>query len=129
MSKSLIYTANSNAQTVAVGNVANFGNTIRRYGCNCQNNSTALVANGCGYYDIDVNTTFTATAGTVTLSLYKDGAPIPGATASVTAAADTTYTITIPTAIRVKCCDSLITLVVSGVPVNFTNIAARMVKD
>lgn len=128
MSKSLIYTANTSAQTVAIGNSANFGTTIRRYGCNCQNNSTAIVANGSGYYDIDINATFTAAAGTATLTLYKDGAPIPGASTTVTTAANTTYSVTIPTAIRVKCCDSLVTLVVSGVDVSFTNLTARMEK-
>lgn len=129
MSKSLIYTVNQNTQTVTAGNVANLGSTVRRYGCNCQNNSTALVADGSGYYNIDINASFTATAGTTTLALYKDGAPISGASTSLTTAADTSYTVTIPTAIRVRCCDSLITLVVTGTDVSFTNLSARMVKD
>ena len=53
--KSAIFTANTNAQTVAVGGMLALGSTIRRYGCNLNQNGNSITINGCddaGYYDV-----------------------------------------------------------------------------
>lgn len=129
MSKSAIYMANTNSQTVSAGGTVNFGNIIRRFGCNCQSNGSTPTVNGTGYYDIDTNITLTGTAGTVTLTLYQDGTPITGATQSATIVADTTYAFSLPAIVRQKCCcDSIITLVISGVATTVTNAAVEVEK-
>lgn len=90
MSKSIVYAANTNTQVVEAGNVINFGNVVRKYGCNCNLSVGNVEVRGSGYYDVDTNFTLASTAGTVTITLYKDGVAIPGATASFTAVVDTT---------------------------------------
>ena len=45
--KSAIFTANTNAQTVAVGGMLALGSTIRRYGCNLNQNGNSITINGC----------------------------------------------------------------------------------
>ena len=83
MSKSLIQTANTSQQTVAVDSVISLGSVLRRFGCNCRLNGNAIEIEGEGYYTIDVDVTATPTvAGNVTVSVLKDGVAISGATAT-----------------------------------------------
>ena len=84
MSKSAIYVANPNTQNVAVGGLINLGTTYRRFGCNIKLVSqNAVQLDGPGYYDIDSNFTILPTAiGNVTVTAYKNGVAIPGATAT-----------------------------------------------
>ena len=52
--KSAIFTANTTAQTVAVGGTLSLGSIIRRYGCDLNLNGNSITVNGCndaGYYD------------------------------------------------------------------------------
>ena len=74
--KSAIFTANTNAQTVAVGGTLALGSTIRRYGCNLNQNGNSITINGCddaGYYDVKVSVTAAPTAaGTVTVALFRN---------------------------------------------------------
>lgn len=129
MSKSLIYMVNSNTQSITAGGTVNFGNIVRRYGCNCQSNGTTPTINGTGYYEVDANVTLTGAAGIVTLTLYKDGTAIPGASQSATLAANTLYAFNIPAIVREKCCcDSTITLVISGVATAVSNAAIEVEK-
>lgn len=127
--KSALYGANTASQAVAVGGAINFGNVIRRFGNNINLNGPNVTLSGAGYYDIDTNFTFTAAAGTATITLYKNGVPIPGATISRTTAADTIYTVSIPAIVREVCCaGSAITAVLSGVAGTFTDAAIVVEK-
>lgn len=131
MSNSIIYVVNSTTQTVAVNNAINFGTIVRRYG-NCINASGTIVdINSPGYYNIDTNFTVTPSAsGTLTITLYKDGTPIPGATASRTVASDLIYSLNIPTIVRHKCCcESSITAVVTGVATEISNASILVTKE
>lgn len=134
MSKSLIQTANVSQQTVAVGSVIALGSVLRRFGCNCRLNGSAIEIEGEGYYTIDCNITATPTAvGNVTVSVLKDGVVVPGATAtsSVSTAGNST-TLPIETTVRLGCkCDggsSLTLVLVSGVGV-INNVSVRVIKE
>lgn len=130
MSKALILASNTNAQAVANGGVVNFGNIVRRFG-NCLYMSGGnVVAKGEGYYPLFVTLSFTATAGTATIQIYKDGVEIPGAKVVITTVADTTFAITIPTAIRQRCCaESVIEVKINGVTANVVNASILMTKE
>ena len=99
MGKSLIYSSNATAQALASGSNINFGSVVRRYGQGLNISGGNLIAQGNGYYKVDTNVSFTATAGTAVLTLHKDGTAIPGATTTVTTVADTSYTVSIPAVI------------------------------
>ena len=63
---------------VAVDGVIPLGSLIRRYGCDVALNGNAVNITGTGYYDVDASVTVTSTAaGTVTITLYKDGVAVP----------------------------------------------------
>lgn len=128
--KSAVYAANTSAQSLAAGDTINFGNVVRRFGCNCNVSGGNAIVNGSGYYDLDADVTFTAGgAGTAVITLYKDGAAISGATASVTTVAETTYAVSIPAIIRqVCCCESTITAVITGVAATVLNAAISVEK-
>lgn len=113
----MVYAVNTDSQSVAVGNAISFGSTVRHLGSNCNVVGGKLLIEGTGFYGIDTNITFSASAaGTATINLYKDGVMIPGATASVTTIGDDVYSISIPAVIRQKCCcESSITAILTGV--------------
>lgn len=132
MSKSLIYMANTNAQALAIGGVVNFGSVVRRFGCNLKSTGTTPQTEGVGYYSIDTNITLTAAAaGTVTLTLFKDGVPITGAAQSATVVANSIYAFNVPAVIREQCCNktSIITLVVTGVATTVNNATIEVEKE
>lgn len=128
--KSALYAANTLPQALIIGGTVNFGAPVRRFGCNINLSGGNAVLNGAGYYDIDADLTFTAgAAGIVTVTLYKDGAPISGATASVTVAADSTYQVSVPAIVRLTCCcESTITAEITGVATTVTNAAIAVEK-
>lgn len=131
MSKALLYATNQTTQAAAAeGTTANFGSTVRKYGCNAYLAGGNATTRGCGYYAIDASVTFEATgAGTEVLQLYKDGVAIPGASASVTVAAADTVTLEVPTVTRSLCdCESTITAILSGAAGTITNAAVRVAK-
>lgn len=129
--KSLLYANNQNAQTVvAAGTAVNFGNVVRKYGCDI-NMSGGNPVIGPGYYSTDVNITFLAGAtGTETFQIYKNGVAVPGAEATITTADETTYSVTIPCIIRNCCpCGATITVVASGVAGTVTNASAKVERE
>ncbi len=131
MSKSVLYSANTASQTTtAAGTVINFGTVVRRYGCNAELSGGNAVVKGSGYYGVDISITFTASgAGTAVIQLLKDGTAVTGATASITTAESTTYTVYIPSVVRnVCCCESAISVVISGVAGAVTNAAIVVQK-
>ena len=110
--KSAIYAANTASQDVSANGVINFGSVVRRFGQNCNLSGGNVVVDGSGYYDVDVNINFLGSAtDTATFTVFKDGTAIPGASATVTTAASTAGTVTIPAVIReICCCESTITV-------------------
>lgn len=127
--KSALYAANTNTQTLAVGDTLSFGTPVRRFGCNTNISGGNVTLNGAGYYSINTNINFTAAAGTATITLYKDGAAIPGATVNRTTVANTEFQVNIPAIVRLTCCcESTITAVVTGVATVIENAAITVEK-
>lgn len=127
--KSALYAAMQTPTAVAVDGVIPLGSLIRRYGCDVAINGNAVNITGAGYYDVDASVTVTpAAAGTVTVTLYKDGVAVPGATASETAAANGTVDLSIPALVRQVCCaaGSALTLVLTGAAATVNNVALRV---
>ena len=88
MSKSTIYTANTNSQDVTVNGTINLGSIIRRFGPCLNLSGSNVQVEGAGYYDIDSSFTVAPTAeGEVTITAFRNNVAIPGATATETAAA------------------------------------------
>lgn len=125
--KSAIYTVNSGAQSVTVGGTINLGSIIRRFGQCIDLNGTGISINDSGFYDVDVSVTAASTAaGTVTITLFRDGVSVPGATASATAsAAGDIVNLSIASIVRnfCTCSGSTLTLVLSGTSSSVTNVA------
>lgn len=125
--KSAIYAADPSntvlTLSTATGTVIQLGTTIRRFGCNAVLSGDGVLLNGQGYFDVDASVTFTPTAaGTYTVTLFKDGVAVPGATQTITAAAASTVSVNIPALVRNQCCDSTstLTLVVTSATVPAT---------
>lgn len=129
----LIYTANTTAQTVPVGGTVNFGGIKRRTGCALSMSGDTITMHKSGYYDVYVGITATPTViGTVTATLYQDGVPVSGATASATVAAtETAVSLAFPAVVRLcgECCTSNLTVVMSGVETVVNNIGMKVIKD
>ena len=128
--KSALYTANTGAQTVAVGGTINLGSIVRRFGKCVTLNGTGITIMEPGYYDVDVSVTAAPTAaGTVIVTMYKDGVAVPGATASATAAAaGDPVNLSISALIRhcCACSGTTLTLVLTGAAASVTNVAATV---
>lgn len=126
--KSAIYAANTAAQTTISGSTISFGSVVRRYG-RCLNLSGGnVVADESGYYDINTNFTFTASAaGNVTISLYEDGVLIPGAVQTATVTSASIYNLNVPAIVRKTCCcESSITAIITGVAGVINNAAIKV---
>lgn len=132
--KSVLYAAMQTPTAVAVGGVIPLGSLIRRYGCDVSLNGNAVNITGgnqsAGYYDVDASITVApAAVGTVTVTLFKDGVAVPGATASATAAAaDDALDLNITALVRQVCCaaGSALTLVLTGAAASVENVALRV---
>lgn len=133
MSKSLIYTANTAASAIAVGGTVPLGNIVRRYGCALNLSAAGILIKQPGYYDLNAVFNFIASAaGTVTVTAYQDGVAIPGATATVTAAAaNNEVSVPISAALRVLCNNpqSVLTFVATGQAVTNANTAVNVSKS
>lgn len=129
----LIYTANTTAQTVPVGGTVNLGGIKRRTGCALSMSGDTITMHKSGYYDVYVGITATPTViGTVTATLYQDGVPVSGATASATVATtETAVSLAFPAVVRLcgECCTSNLTIVMSGVETAVNNVAVKVIKD
>ena len=102
--KSLIYTALTSPTAVLADGIIPLGAIVRRYGCALAANGNGINVNEPGYYDIKASITVLPTvAGTITATVLADGVPIPGATATGTAAAaDDAVNLSIASVLR-KC--------------------------
>lgn len=125
-----IYTVNTGATATAGGSIP-LGSIIRRFGCNINLNGNGIIINGAGYYDFDiVLTALPAAAGAITATLMRDGVAVPGATATVTAAA-VGEAVTLPLTAMVRqfgnCAGSTYTVVLSAAA-TVSNIAVTVDK-
>lgn len=130
--KSGIYVVNTQTgQSIGIGSTYVHSTVIRRYGKYCQLGGNGVSIGNCqggaGYYDIDANVSVVATAtGNITATLYKDGAPVQGATATATAGAvGDVVTLPISALVRLNCdCDTAnLTIVIGGQAVTAQNLA------
>ena len=104
--KAGIYTANTTSQAVGANSALPLGSIIRRFGCAVDLNGTGVNLSEQGYYAVDGSITYTPTdAGLLTVQLMADGVAVPGASASVTAVAETTYNLSIVGMVR-RCCSA-----------------------
>lgn len=131
--KSVLYSAMQTPTAVAVDGVIPLGSLIRRYGCDLSLDGNAVNITGgnqsAGYYDVDASVTVApAAVGTVTVTLFKDGVAVPGATASATAAANDALDLNITALVRQVCCaaGSALTLVLTGAAASVENVALRV---
>ena len=134
MSKSLIYTANTSNQVLAIDGIINQGTVVRRFGPNLALSGNAIQIAGAGYYDIDASFVVAPTAaGEVTITAFLNNVAIPGATATATvAAAGDFVTLPINAVIReaCQCCEGLsnLTFVLTGTAANVPNSAIVVEK-
>lgn len=130
--KSAIYTAMTAPTAVAVGGTIPLGTVIRRFGCNCQLSGNGITVDGPGYYEVNASVTLLATAaGDVTVTMYKDGVPVPGATATETLSAiGNSANLNIASMVRLQCCDSASTLtfVLTGTANTVSNVGLVVKK-
>ena len=130
--KSNIYTVNSTSTAVVEGGTIPLGTATRRYGQCINLNGNSITLNGNGYYDVDVTATFTGAVGNATITLFKDGVAVPGATATTNIATANTQvaSVSFPAIIKVRCCEqpANLTLVLTGVGVTFSNVAVSAIK-
>lgn len=130
--KSLINVGSQRTQTVAIGDTIDLGIVLRKLGNNIRLEGGDIHLKGEGFYSIDSSFVFTADgAGIVKISLYKDGSPIPCATAERTVADGLEYILAMPPVIvRNYCCsDATITARIDGVAGTIESTATRVVKE
>lgn len=127
--KSALYTAMQTPTEIPVDGILPLGSIIRRYGCDANLNGNAVNITKAGYYDVDASVTVAPTAaGTVTVTLFRDGVAVPGATASAAAAAGAPTVLSFPALVRQACCasGSALTLVLTGAAATVDNVALRV---
>ena len=128
MKNGLIYLITTTNESVLLNGIIPLETIARRRGCACQKSGDGVLLTKPGYYKITGSVTFTApAAGVATIAAKKDGAAIPGVTASTTITTATTEnrTLNISGIIRVGCCggEPTITLVNTGVAVTISNVS------
>lgn len=131
--RSAIYAVNTSMATIPEGGTYQPNTIIRRFGQCCQMANNAMELNGQGYYDVAVTATVIGTvAGNVTMTVYQDGAAVPGmnATQTIKAVGDT---VTLGTSgiVRVYCGknSSTLTVVIGGQAVTGSNLAIDITKQ
>lgn len=137
MAKAFMYATNTTQQTLTGGGSVDLGNAIHGFGCTgCKKtidvNGNNIVLNDNGYYDITIGATVTdSAAGTITLQVYQDGTPYPGAIRAVDiAAANDAAPVSITFGVKVSNCSSIITLVATTTAGNviISNVATTALK-
>ena len=134
MSKSALYVVNTSNQEVPVDGIILPGTIVRRFGPNISLAGNAIQIAGTGYYKIDASITLAPTeTGEATVTIYKDGAELQGATATETAAAAGDFiNLSLTSIVRefCSCCEGLsnLTFVLSGIASTVTNVAITAEK-
>lgn len=127
---SIIYTANTAPQAVPVNGTISLGGVIRKCGRHLSASGGVINVMGSGYYKIDTLFNILGTAaGAVTVTLFKDGIAIPGASATVTVGDGGLATLNIPAVVReMCCCESTITAELSGTAATINTASAVVSK-
>lgn len=118
MSKAFAFIANNTSQTITGGGVVNPGTAAHGFGCICcgrtiQLSGTNINLRDGGYYQVDIGATVSASAtGSVTLSLYQDGALVAQGSETIAAANDPA-SISFPAGVKVNC-NSVLTIVATA---------------
>ena len=118
MSKAFAFIANNTSQTITGGGVVNPGAAAHGFGCVCcgrtiQLSGTNINLRDGGYYQVDIGATVSASAtGSVTLSLYQDGALVAQGSETIAAANDPA-SISFPAGVKVNC-NSVLTIVATA---------------
>lgn len=118
MSKAFAFIANNTSQTITGGGVVNPGTAVHGFGCACcgrtiQLSGTSINLRDGGYYQVDIGATVSASAaGSVTLSLYQDGALVAQGSETIAAANDPA-SISFPAGVKVNC-NSVLTIVATA---------------
>lgn len=132
MSKSAIYTVMTTNTLVATNGLIPIGSTVRRYGCNIAQDGNTITITGRGYYKVTISATVAPTvAGTTTITLFKDGVAVIGATATQsTSIAGNAIAIPVTAIVKNNCdCDSaILSVVLSGAAANVSNLAVTVEK-
>lgn len=128
MSRSAIYTVNNTTQNLGANATIDLGVVTRRFGDNLRLEGNAIRECGTGYYKYCVTITTAPTAeGNITITAYKNGIAIPGATATGTAAAAGDFvnlSLVFITRENCACCDDISNIsFVNEEATNITNIA------
>lgn len=103
---SAIYTANTSSQALLENAQIPFGSIIRRFGKHVNLDGFGITMCGAGYYKCDCSVTLVPSAiGNVSVQLYFNGDPYPGAVATGYAAtAGNPITLSFPAIIRLYGC-------------------------
>lgn len=120
----LIYMTNTGATSVLSGATVPL-NVSRRKGCYVTSSGNAILLNKPGYYHITGSISFSSEAGNAEFVVEKNGLPVEGINATVTAVTDTIYNVALDGVVRVFCSEgaATLTLVNTGVGVTTTNVA------
>lgn len=130
--ESVIYTANQASAEVADGGTLPLGTTVRLDGCNLRQSGNGIRVRGGGFYSVAVSVTLAPdAAGTVVVTLLKDGAAVQGArAAATTGAAAESVTLAFPAVVRVPGCScddsAVLTLALTGAAATVTNVAVEV---
>jgi len=134
MSKSLIYTANTSAQSVALNGIINPGTVVRRFGPNLNLSGNAIQIDGGGYYSIDASFIAAPTAaGNVTITAYLNNVAIPGAVATASVETENNpINLSINAVLRepCQCCEGIsnLTFVLTDTAATVSNSAVVVEK-
>lgn len=127
--KSGIFTANTTSAVLGANSLLPLGNIVRRFGCALDLNGNGINIADQGYYDVKASVTYTpSAAGVLTVQLMADGVAVPGAVASVTAVAGSTYNLNVVSMVR-RCCSNAGTLTLMVNLAGTLNNAALVVGE
>lgn len=108
--KSLIYTTMTTPTTITLTEAQPtaalpLGSTLRRFGCNLDQNGNGINAENIGYFGGLFNASVVpVTAGDYTLTVYVDGVAQTGSSQTITAVANASIAFNVPFVIRNTCC-------------------------
>lgn len=134
--KSAIYTVNAtnSAVTTTAGTFVQvpFGSVVRRFGNSLGLDGGSILCCREGYFEVNGSCSYTAeAAGPVTVQIRQDGIPVPGLTATATAAAAGDV-VSLPLSGLVRNCgcdrNSTLTCWIDA-PGNITNLAVVIDKE
>lgn len=123
----VVYLGYTSGTPIASGSNIPMTTIIRRH---MSDIGTDMYVKGKGYYTIDVDATLASTAGGLaTITVYRNGVPIPMAAATETIAADGTTHISIRAVARNTCCDNATITVGYVGPVLTSTYASVIIQD